>query len=95
MSKGAFTALPIVDIRTLVSGQSDGAAAAAEQLGRAARDVGFCYVTGHGIPDATFDGLLAASQRFFALPMPEKMKVHVGSRECLWRHRPVWPGHRQ
>ena len=51
----------------------------AEKLGRAAREVGFCYVTGHGIADATFDGLLDASQRFFALPLAEKMKVYIGN----------------
>ncbi|MBI1205346.1 MAG: isopenicillin N synthase family oxygenase [Rhodopseudomonas sp.] len=78
MSKAAFTALPIVDISALMSGQCDAATAAADQLGRAAREVGFCYVTGHGIPDAAFDGLLAASQRFFALPMSEKMQVYIG-----------------
>ena len=78
MTKSAFTELPIVDISALFAGVGQGAEAAAEQLGRAAREVGFCYITGHGIPDATFDGLLNASQRFFALPMPEKMKVYIG-----------------
>jgi isopenicillin N synthase-like dioxygenase len=78
MSKGAFTELPVVDIAALVGGSGEGAAAVAEKLGRAAREVGFCYVTGHGIPDATFDGLLDASQRFFALPLAEKMKVYIG-----------------
>lgn len=79
MSMTAFTELPIVDISALVSGRSDGIPEAAEQLGRAAREVGFCYVTGHGIPDPVFDGLLNASERFFALPMAEKMKVYIGN----------------
>ena len=78
MSKPAFTELPIVDISALVTGRSEGADAVAAKLGQAAREVGFCYVTGHGIADATFDGLLDASQRFFALPMAEKMKVYIG-----------------
>ena len=78
MSKAAFTELPIVDISALVTGQTDGVGAVAEQLGQAAREVGFCYVTGHGISEATFDGLLEATQRFFALPMAEKMKVYIG-----------------
>ena len=79
MSKAAFTELPIVDISALVTGQTDGVGAVAEQLGQAAREVGFCYVTGHGISEATFDGLLEATQRFFALPMAEKMKVYIGN----------------
>ena len=52
MSKSAFTELPVVDIAALVTGRGEGAEEAAAQLGRAAREVGFCYVTGHGIPDA-------------------------------------------
>jgi isopenicillin N synthase-like dioxygenase len=79
MSKAAFTELPIVDIAALVAGRSDGVKDVAQRLGRAAREVGFCYMTGHGIPDAAFDGLLNASQRFFALPMAEKMKVYIGN----------------
>jgi isopenicillin N synthase-like dioxygenase len=78
MSKTAFTALPIVDISALVGGRGEAMQAAADALGRAAREVGFCYVTGHGIPEATFAGLLDASRRFFALPMAEKMKVYIG-----------------
>ena len=78
MSKTAFTALPIVDIAALVGGRGAAMQAAADALGRAAREVGFCYVTGHGIAEATFAGLLDASRRFFALPMQEKMKVYIG-----------------
>lgn len=78
MSKAAFTALPIVDIGPLVNAHSGDAKQSAEQLGRAAREVGFCYVSGHGIPDTAFDGLLEASKRFFALPLAEKMKVYIG-----------------
>lgn len=78
MSQAAFTELPVVDIAALFDGPSDGAARAAAQLGRAAREVGFCYVTGHGIADAVFDRLLDASKRFFALPLADKMAVYIG-----------------
>jgi len=78
MSQGAFTNLPIVDISALVMGQGDGIRRTADQLGGMARDAGFCYVTGHGIADAVFSDLLDASERFFALPLAEKMKVYIG-----------------
>jgi isopenicillin N synthase-like dioxygenase len=35
-------------------------------------------VAGHGVAAALFDGLLAATRRFFALTEPEKMKVYIG-----------------
>jgi isopenicillin N synthase-like dioxygenase len=78
MTKAAFTKLPIVDISGLLSDDSDAAQAAAEQLGRAAREVGFCYVSGHGIPPSIFTDVVEASSRFFALPLEEKMKAYIG-----------------
>ena len=78
MGNHAFTQLPIVDISALVTGQADKARVAADRLGRAARDVGFCYVTGHGIPAAIFASLLDATKKLFALPLEEKMKIYIG-----------------
>ncbi|MEZ5875649.1 MAG: 2-oxoglutarate and iron-dependent oxygenase domain-containing protein [Hyphomicrobiales bacterium] len=74
----AFTELPIVDISGLLSGDPDRAQATADQLGRAAREVGFCYVSGHGIAPSVFSDLTSASARFFALPVEDKMKAYIG-----------------
>jgi isopenicillin N synthase-like dioxygenase len=78
MNANAFTKLPIVDISALVAAQDEGAQHVADELGRAAREVGFCYITGHGIPETVFNDLLDATKRFFALPREEKMKVYIG-----------------
>ncbi|ROO86065.1 isopenicillin N synthase-like dioxygenase [Actinocorallia herbida] len=60
-----FTELPIIDI----SGDPQ---EAAERLGRAAREVGFMYVSGHGVAPELFIALEDAADRFFALPDQEK-----------------------
>jgi isopenicillin N synthase-like dioxygenase len=73
----AFSALPLVDVAGL-RGDPAAQAAVAAQLGRAAREVGFLYVSGHGIAPALFEGLLDAARRFFALPLAEKMQVYIG-----------------
>jgi isopenicillin N synthase-like dioxygenase len=78
MTKANFTELPVVDVSGLNSGVPDRIQAAADKLGRAAREVGFCYVSGHGIPQAVFSGVVDAAARFFALPPEEKMKVYIG-----------------
>jgi isopenicillin N synthase-like dioxygenase len=78
-----FTEIPIVDISGL-GGNDAAKARVAEALGRAAREVGFLYVTGHGIPDDLVAGLLDATKRFFAQPIDEKMKVYIG-RSCNHR----------
>lgn len=73
-----FSSIPLVDISALVAGDAAGSRAAAEALGKAAREVGFVYVTGHGIPAALFESLLDAAKRFFAQPLERKMEVYIG-----------------
>ena len=75
-------ALPVIDIAGLRTGEPGDLAGVAAELGTAARDNGFCYVTGHGIPDDVFAGLLDAAQRFFALPTDEKMRSYIGLSRC-------------
>ncbi len=55
------TALPVVDLND-----------EPERLRQVAHDVGFFYLTGHGVPDALSDRLLDAARRFFALPQEAK-----------------------
>jgi isopenicillin N synthase-like dioxygenase len=78
MSQTAFTELPVIDMAGLLSGRPDDAQAVAERLRKAASAVGFCYVTGHGLGESIFADLRAATERFFALPLAEKMKVYIG-----------------
>ena len=77
MTEG-FSAIPLVDVSALIAGDPQGSRAVAELLGKAAREVGFVYITGHGIPQSLFDGLLAAATEFFALQTARKMDVYIG-----------------
>lgn len=78
MNARHFTSLPIVDISALGGEDAEARARTAAELRAAARDVGFLYVTGHGMAPALFDGLLAAASEFFARPLDEKMQVYIG-----------------
>ena len=50
------------------------------QLRRAAREVGFFYVTGHGVPADLNAETLALARKFFALPLEQKLAIQmVGS----------------
>lgn len=75
-----FTVVPVVDVSALAATGPESAdrRRAAEELGRAAREVGFMYVTGHSIPAERFDRLLGAAQEFFALPDERKMRSWIG-----------------
>jgi isopenicillin N synthase-like dioxygenase len=62
--------LPVLDLR---SPGFDG------ELRAAARDVGFFYLVGHGVPEDLADALFTASRRFFALPEAEKRAIEMAN----------------
>jgi isopenicillin N synthase-like dioxygenase len=95
----AGASLAVIDLGELDAGVGERARLLAH-LRRAAREVGFFYLTGHGIAAAQNDGLLAIARRFFALPDAEKQAVEMihsphfrgytrAGRE-LTRGRPDW-----
>lgn len=67
--------LPILDFREFDTAGTR--AAFLDKLRRAARDVGFFYLTGHGIDLAFLDDLFAKSRAFFDLPAAEKLSVEM------------------
>jgi isopenicillin N synthase-like dioxygenase len=69
--------IPVIDVSGLRAGEPGPRRAAAAALGRACREVGFFYVTGHGIPDALRRDVFDAAARLFALPDAEKERVSV------------------
>ncbi|MFD4605070.1 isopenicillin N synthase family dioxygenase [Streptomyces sp. NPDC058464] len=68
------TALPVIDISRFRAPDTDRAAFLAE-LRSAAHEVGFFYVTGHGVPAALRDEALTAARAFFALPEQQRLEI--------------------
>jgi isopenicillin N synthase-like dioxygenase len=68
--------LPTLDLRRF-----DGDAAERshflEELRKAARNVGFFYLVGHGIKDDLIQDVLTVSRRFFALPEQDKLDIEM------------------
>ncbi len=72
----SFT-VPTVDLTPYVQGGTpDERAATAAAMDTACRTVGFVQVVGHGVPDATIEGLKTAMDDFFALELEAK-KAYV------------------
>ncbi len=63
-----MNSIPVIDVSPLVSGSPEQARAAAKALGSACREVGFFYVSGHGVPPALIAQVFAMSAAFFAAP---------------------------
>jgi isopenicillin N synthase-like dioxygenase len=85
----SFTSVPIVDIGGLRAPERAERERVAAEIGRAARDVGFFYISGSGIDEALFDRMLASTKEFFALPVEEKMRTYIGLSRCHRGYVPV------
>jgi isopenicillin N synthase-like dioxygenase len=72
-----MAAIPVIDVSGLTSDREKERAAVAAALGGASREVGFFYVTGHGISRALRDRAFAATREFFALPLARKLEVSL------------------
>ena len=59
----SFTDVPVVDVAGLRSPDPGRQSRVVEELGRAGREVGFCYITGTGMAPELFEALLAATKR--------------------------------
>ena len=85
----SFTSVPIVDVSGLRSSDAAERARVASELGTAAREVGFFYISGSGIDESRFDRMLTATKEFFALPIEEKMRSYIGLSRCHRGYVPV------
>jgi isopenicillin N synthase-like dioxygenase len=74
----AFSEVPVVDISGLSSSDAAQRRATAMAVGRAAREVGFLYVSGHGVDPALLQGLQATAAAFFDQPLDTKMAAYIG-----------------
>ena len=65
-TKQAFTSIPVINVSGLFSTDIKERQAVADKMGKAAAEVGFLYVTGHGVPRAQIAGLRLAAKQFLA-----------------------------
>ncbi|AKK28124.1 isopenicillin N synthase family oxygenase [Mycobacterium sp. EPa45] len=85
----SFQSVPVIDISGLRSADRAERDRVAAELGAAAREVGFFYISGTSVSDELFDRLLDATKQFFALPVGEKMKSYIGLSTCHRGYVPV------
>ncbi len=74
----SFTSIPEVDISGLYSTDLEKREAVARELGDAARNIGFLYISGHRVDPTLIDGVRSAARDLFALPMERKMAYYIG-----------------
>ncbi|WP_417548484.1 isopenicillin N synthase family dioxygenase [Marinobacter segnicrescens] len=74
----AFQSLPVIDVSGLRSGDARQRQKSADALGKAARDAGFLYVTGHGISSELIDRFRKRVREYFQQSHDEKMRDYIG-----------------
>lgn len=72
-------AIPVVDLSVL-DDDTAGRAAVGDAVLSAYGQVGFAYLTGHGIEPDLLDAVFAASAAFHALPLEQKMAIELDER---------------
>lgn len=68
-------AIPVIDLKPLLSGGGAGREAVAKQIGEACRGIGFFYVTGHGVPAELREDVFSVAAKFFESPEADKRKA--------------------
>ena len=77
-NRGDFSALPVINVRGLFSSQLSERQAVADAIGAAARDIGFFYISGHGIDAPKIAALRASAADFYARDLDWKMRHYIG-----------------
>jgi isopenicillin N synthase-like dioxygenase len=87
--------LPVIDLSPVTNGTASGDRIVADALGPALREWGAFILTGHGVPPAALSAAFAATQKFFARPLEERMAIKVGknNRGYVPMHQTVYAGH--
>ncbi|HUA51929.1 MAG TPA: 2-oxoglutarate and iron-dependent oxygenase domain-containing protein [Candidatus Sulfotelmatobacter sp.] len=76
----AFHHIPLIDIGALGQGRRADDHKIADAIYRASREVGFFYITDHGVSAAVIERAVDAARRFFALSDAAKESVPVDTR---------------
>jgi isopenicillin N synthase-like dioxygenase len=59
------------------------------EIHKACRETGFFYVSSHGVPQDLIDAQFECARRFFALPLEQKMALHMKNSPSTAGYEPI------
>ena len=68
-------AIPLIDVSGHLAGDSEASRKAAAQLRWAFENIGFCYLSGHGVAQSLINRTYEAAARFHAQPTSKKLSA--------------------
>jgi isopenicillin N synthase-like dioxygenase len=79
-----FSEIPVIDLAGLHAPGEPGLAAVGAAIRRAATEVGFFYISNHGVKQPMIDAAFAASRAFFRAPAAVKETARVNALHRGW-----------
>jgi isopenicillin N synthase-like dioxygenase len=83
------TKIPVIDLAPARTGAAAARKAVAWEIHKACRETGFFYVADHGIDAALIAAQLDWARRFFALPLDEKLALHMNRSRSFAGYEPM------
>lgn len=77
MSGVSSEEIPVIDVSGAIAGDGDALARCAQELRHAYEDVGFWFMTGHGVPQSLVERVFAEAERFHAQPLDDKLRLKI------------------
>ncbi len=71
----AFSEIPLVDLAPLIEGTDP--QGVARKIGEVCEEVGFFYITNHGVPMDLIERMYVVTERFFNLPIETKERLNI------------------
>ena len=69
--------IPVIDYGPYFAGEKGALERVAAEVAEACENIGFFYALNHGVPERLIDRAFAASRRFHALPLPQKLALRL------------------
>ncbi|KAL6069076.1 2-oxoglutarate-dependent ethylene/succinate-forming enzyme [Balamuthia mandrillaris] len=83
--RGAFEAIPVIDLEPMYQGNIEKSRKAAKEIGDACRNVGFFYIKGHRLSKELLERVYEQTKLFFELDPAEKQKVAMKNHPDIHR----------
>ncbi len=83
------TALPVISLAGMRSGDAAARAAIGAELEQACANSGFFYLVDHGVPPSLTTAVFRESRRFFELPIEQKLELNRAKSFCNRGYEPL------
>jgi len=77
-----FTQIPLIDFGPFLHGDDEDRRRVSSEIGDACRNIGFFYLSNHGISSVLIERVYDQAKRFFSQSIEDKMKLYIGSCPC-------------